>query len=1391
MHTLKYMKTLPTILLLLLTVYSYGQSEKLFTVDRELSNSNINQIYQAKDGVVWIATEDGLNRYDGAKFSVYKHEENNTNSLVDNNVRTLFEDSKGNFLIGTERGLQLYDPASNCFSEIPILYQTGENMSAHISMITERQNGQLLIATAGHGIYSLHINGISPTIKEAQLPVPNFFIIYIFEDNKENLWISTEGDGLYRINKSNQIFHYFDGKENAWNTVTCICQDEEGRIYASNKNKGMFIYDQNNDIFHPIANPNKTNLPINLLYNTQPGEIYIGTTGYGLKIYDTNKQEIKESEFSFTTFDFNKTEVHAIMKDNTGNLWLGINAKGVMLLPAITNHFKYMGSKSLTTNKIGSNSIKSIYKDKDDILWLGTANDGVYGIKENDQAAIHFEHKENSHSVPSTVNSIHQTADGRLWLASLLEGFAEMNPRTGTCNYYELQDRELNEVKSISCLTTDAAGERLWIGTMGGGLFYLDIKGSKITRCQSLKSGKEYQETYNILPNRWIASLLYTRNGRLYIGTYDGLGCLDTKTMSFTSVYGKNRLFKGSIIYTLFEDEKGDIWVGTTKGLIHLNKENGQSKTYTVNDGLPNNVICAIRSGGQDKLWITTNYGISNFDLKTANFVNYYVGDGLQGNEFSKNAACTDSQGRIIFGGINGITYFHPSEIKTEVKKPEVRIADFYIKNMAVKKGMRSGNYNIIKNTVQEAKDFHLCYKDNSFSIEFSTMDFYNPERITYFYSMDGKTWTTLAPGMNRVSFSDLPPSTYRFRVKAKNYTTYSDIEEVTIRIHPVWWASSWARLGYVVLLLTGIGFVVIQIRNRYRMHQEMLQHIHAEQINEAKLQFFINISHEIRTPMSLIISPLQQLMTMDKDKECRKRYAIIQRNAERVLQLVNQLMDIRKIDKGQMSLQFTQTELVSFVRDLCDTFGQQQAAVKNIQLEFHSEITEADIWIDTKNFDKVVLNLLSNACKFTPENGHIEVYLSMGIANELPKDEPLHQYIQLTVKDSGIGINPAEKKHIFERFYQIRNSQNNSNMGTGIGLHLTHSLVKLHHGSIRVESNGEGEPGCRFIIHLPQGCKHLRKKELETGSGCLSETTIEKTEVETYTKSLSTDNSDNEYIETKARARNRRHVLVVEDDEEIRNYICRELEDNFYMTQCTNGKEALELILKRTPDLVISDIMMPEMDGITLCKRIRQNVIINHLPIILLTALTREEDNLEGLETGADAYLMKPFSIELLRKTAINLIRSREQLRNAFSGRQDQEERVNRSEVKSPDDKLMERVMRVINENMNNPTLTVEMISAEVGISRVHLHRKLKELTNQTTQQFIRNVRLKRAASLLAEKRHSIAEVASLTGFTHPTYFATAFREIFGMPPTEYMDQHVKKKLIETISESEDFPLN
>ena len=964
--------------------------------------------------------------------------------------------------------------------------------------------------------------------------------------------------------------------------------------------------------------------------------------------------------------------------------------------------------------------------------------------------------------------SLYEDSNNDLWIGTYQQGLFRKRNHSTHFEQIAIPTSSGNKQTSIYSIVEDQY-KQLWIGAMGDGLYKIDLKTGKAYTMPYVTTGFEYTPQKDVLHNRWINCLLHSSDNKLYFGTFDGFGCLDIKTENFVSTYSENRILPGELIYSLYEDHERNIWIGTDYGMKRFNPETKEIKVYTTKNGLPGNSISGITADADGHLWISTSFGLSRFHIATETFVNFYASDGLQGNEFTKRAIYKGKRGEINIGGTEGVTFFNPKEITNPGKKPWLRISDFYLFGTPVRKGTLSGGTPITSSKISQAEEFRLSHQDNSFSIEFSAMEFYNPEHIQYLYNLNNKGWVSLQPGSNRISFSNVEPGTYHFQVKAKEYTTFSDTIEFKIIITPPWYATWWARCIYAILFCLILAGIVWQIRHRYRTRQQMLEHQHAEEINEAKLQFFINISHEIRTPMTLITSPLQKLISKDSDVERQQTYRLIHRNAERILSLINQLMDIRKIDKGQMVLKFKEMDIVPFIKDVVSVF-EYQAKSKEITLSFTSQDDELKAWIDRKNFDKIIFNLLSNAIKYTPQGGHVQLMLSTG-KNPHASNTALQHYLELQVKDNGIGVNEEEIHRIFDRFYQIRNNQNNSSVGTGIGLHLTRSLVELHQGEIIARNNEDGK-GCSFYVRIPLGKAHISPEHLDETAEPMSNLTPEIAEVkETPVTEVSTE------TDSPIRTKSKHRILVVEDDEEIRHYLCKELGGDFHVQECNNGKDALSLILRKAPDLVISDIMMPEMDGITLCRKIKQNVNVNHVPVILLTAKTREEDTVEGLQQGADAYIAKPFNIEILRQTAMNLIKGRELLKNNFSGNQVQEEKVTKIQAESPDERLLNRVMKVINENMGNANLNVEMIASEVGISRVHLHRKLKELTNQSTRDFIRNVRLKQAAALLSEKKHSVSEVAALTGFPNIAYFSTAFKELFGISPSGYMNRNLEEK--------------
>lgn len=1352
-----------------------AQTGKFYSTDKELSNSLINAVYQDRKGFIWIATENGLNKFDGTRFSIYRHNATDSTSLKNNYVRTLFEDSRGNFWIGCINGLQRYDRATDNFHELFISRKDGRK-NPHITSIIERRNGDLWIATSGQGAISLKKNSNPASFHiETELTdqIGSNYLNVIFEDSRQNLWIATEEKGLYRYSpESKELKSYKAPYHIAGDDVSAICEDAHGQIFVGTLTKGLFrLSSRQEGNFEPVLYQNRMNLNIRTLIIDTRGKLIIGTDGEGVKEYQPQQDIIVDSEINAGPFDFSKSKVHSLIEDKDHNLWLGIFQKGLILVPGISNKFDYYGYKSIHNNTIGSSCVMAIHTDEQATIWIGTDNDGLYAINDQGKQLRHYTHQAgNPQSVPGTILCLYEDSNQELWLGSYFDGLARMNKQTGTCqDATSLLQGNLNAGKpKVSCIIEDK-NKNLWVGTYGSGLYKINLPTQHVTYYESTRNEND-DWSINRLPNDWISYLLEDREGMIWIGTYKGLAVLNPQTDNFINYKKQNNLLPGYVVYSLLESSNGEIWAGTSEGLVCLNKDRLTPVLFTTADGLPSDIICGLAEDEKKNIWISTHQGISKLNPPEKKFINYYAGDGLQGNEFTRTAVFKDKRGKIFFGGTNGVTAFYPQDI-TEIKKEmNVLITGFHVANRPVKKGDKSGNNVITDTAVMDTEQFTLAYNENTFSIDFSVLEFSNPDRISYQYKIKelGDEWISTQPGTNRVTYSSLKPGKYTFSVQARDHNNFSNIRTVTIAITPPWYQTWWAKVIWGCLGALLIYALTMYILSRIRHRQEVMRQKHMEQINEAKLQFFINISHEIRTPMTLIISPLEKLLAEHSEKQ--PVYLMIYRNAQRILRLINQLMDIRKLDKGQMHLKFRETDIVGFINDLMQTFN-YQAQKKNITFTFEKELEGADslkVWIDLNNFDKVLMNVLSNAFKYTHEGGNIEVLLKTG-HNDAYRGA-LKDYFEIDITDNGIGIDKNKIEQIFERFYQIDNDMTQSNFGTGIGLHLSRSLVELHHGIIKAENREDGQ-GTRFIIRLPLGSNHLKAEELENPEETGSEPTISQLPKDSIYETEE-ENKTNEYRKHKAKTRYR--VLIVEDDEEIRRYIRSELDSDFRIYECTNGREGLETILKEKPDLVISDVMMPEMDGITLCRKIKQNININHIPIILLTAKSKAEDQIEGLEIGADAYIVKPFNTELLRTTISNLIANRERLRGKLVGEQQVEEKITKIEMKSNDEILMSKVMKTINDHLADPTLNVEMLAANVGMSRVHMHRKLKELTNQSARDFIRSIRLKQAANLLREKNLSVSEVAYATGFSNLSHFSNTFRDFYGISPSEYKEQQM-----------------
>lgn len=1352
----------PFVIYVISSFTAYAQTGRFYTTDGGLSSSLINHFFQDSKGFMWTATEYGLNSFDGLCFANYWHVSGDSTSIKNNYVRTLFEDSRQNLLIGCIDGLMRYDRETNTFSEIPMI-RAGKQVFPHVTQMQELHNGEIWMTTTGQGMFRLDEQRKQAVSVDELLRQSNYnFQSCFYEDSYYNLWIGTYGNGLIcymPATKEVRVFKYPTLNDN---NIAAIIEDKQGNLFVGTQKRGLSCYNRKKNTFTPVPYVGNGALSVYCMALVD-GQLLVGTDGQGLKLYNPIKKQLEDYTINTAPIDFSEGKIHTILEDKDKNLWLGLFQKGIVLIPKQSNPFEYYGSKSTYYNPIGQGCVMSIFQDSNQHLWIGADNEGIYELDAEGGCLRHYQPGSSSHSVANTIMCIYEDSEKNLWLGSYTRGIAKLNRKTGVCDYSLPVDNE--KILSI----TEDKQKNLYIGTLGSGFYQYNLQTGSLKHYESAKD-ETGDLKRNELVNDWINYIFCDSEGFIWLGHYKGVSCFNPLTGSFINYRQVNTLISGCVGYAIQEDYSGNIWAGTTDGLYCFNKKTEELKRFTTADGLSNNVICGLCEDSRHDIWLSTYMGISKYDVKNNRFVNYYSGDGLQGNEFTHGAFYKDKKGKIYFGGINGVTYFSPESIGSVSKETNVWVTDFYVFNHPIHKNSLSGGEPVIDTSVQDANQFRLSYKDNTFSIVFSTLQYNNPEQISYQYKVDelGSQWLSTEPGVNRVTYNNLPPGQYTFQVRALNYGNYSETRTVKILITPPWYQTWWAYCVYITLAGLLVLGIVNYILSRMRHRREIMKREHAEQLNEAKLQFFINISHEIRTPMTLIINPLEKLLADKRDGELHKTYLMIYRNAQRILRLINQLMDVRKLDKGQMFMKFRETDMVGFIADLMQTF-EYMARKKNIRFVFKHEMPQLKVWIDLNNFDKVLMNILSNAFKYTPDGGEVQVSLSTG--RDITRRDALRDYFEIVITDSGIGIDRNKIERIFERFYQIDNDVTKSNFGTGIGLHLSRSLVQLHHGIIFAE-NREDAPGSRFIIRIPLGSAHLRTDELETvDADTVMFHTVDKPVLAKLEEELM---MGEEEPQTGTKAKTRLRILVVEDEIEIKAYLKSELSDEYKVETCNNGKEAYDLILRDTPDLVISDVMMPEMDGLALCRKIKQNTNVNHVPIILLTAKSKPEDTLEGMETGADAYMVKPFNTELLKRTIANLIANRRLLRNKFSGAQQQEDKIEKITMKSGDEILMGKIMKVVNEHLDDPTLNVEMLASEVGLSRVHVHRKLKELTNLSTRDFIKNIRLQQAATLLAQDHKlTVSEIAYATGYTNLSHFSSSFREKYGMSPKEYMNQH------------------
>lgn len=1290
-----------------LSLMVWADSGELFTSGK-LSSSLINCIVQDKYGYIWVGTEYGLSKFDGYRFTNYLHNEEDTTSITDNIISDLLVDKKGNLWIGCAKGLMRYNYETNNFSRL----QFPDGRKPRIYSMVESHRGDILLGTAGYGLYSVKNNGIEKTANNRftirwerayAKRDSDVFFTHIYEDKHQYLWQSSHLSTFTRFIEKQGKVQRKDFKSPYGAPVAFIQHRPQAMLIVCMY--GIIYYDYQTgriaDAGYDLGTF-KNHVTINNATFDHDGNLYISTSEHGALIIKKGSNKVEQLENSNSNFNLSTAFVNDIIEDKDNNLWIGCYKKGLYLLNQRQQAFSSWSFSA--QNYIIGSSVSSIAPGENGETWCTVQNSGVFCFDASGKIIAHP-------TSPAGTCIIYKDRRGAYWISNG-SALYSYNPHTGA-----YQEKLTFTSAGIYCMTDDNQGN-LYISVYSKGLYIYNVESGKVTVLNMRQRGNK-----GFLCNDWVRSMAFDHTGHLWIGTSNGVSCLNTKTLSFKD-FGWNIILKDRQANGICEGKNGNMIIGTEEGLYLFDRKNNKTLALPHAEVLKGKQVCSIIKDHQGDLWISTTMGIWQYDQKNRQFIGHINGNGLTTREYVLGSSMHTASDLIAFGTSDGITTFYPERVRAKkMELGDVHLTNFIIDGKPI-------------NCLTD--EFTIPYEENSFTLEFSLLNYRNTDNISFQYRINEGKWNSTNEGSNAVSFNKLKPGSYTLEVRAMSNGNFSKKSTIIhIKVCDPWYASTWAFLLY---FLTAAG-IILYIIYRYERHRK-------EDLEETKMQFLINATHDIRSPLTLIMGPLNKLKTRITDAESKQDIDTIDRNAQRLLLLVNQILDERKIDKDQMHLHCQKTELKEFLRGIMSlyNFNAQERSITLSLKEDESLKEEGNlqVWIDRINFDKVISNLLSNAMKYTSDGGEITLIIGKNKESAIIK-----------VEDTGIGLKEEKTDRLFERFYQGNNNSDIHIEGTGIGLNLCRALVKMHGGAIRAYNRTDGIKGSCFEVNIPLGKEHLKPEEILQEDGTkTAESTGKRTQ-----------------------ANRNFNILIVDDDAEIAHYIKTELSDWYRFEHASNGKEGLKMLLTGKYDLVISDVMMPEMDGVTMLKKIKGNSNVSDIPVILLTSKSEVENRLEGLRKGADAFLAKPFNMEELHILIDNLVDNVRRIRGKYSGAQGQKAKIEQIQVKGNNDALMERVMKYMNEHLADPDLNVEKLTEDVGISRAQLHRKLKEIAGVSAGEFIRNLRLEQAARLIEEGQINITQVAYSVGFNNQTHFSTVFKKHYGMSPSEYAETKRKEK--------------
>ncbi len=1356
------------------------------TSEDGISQSEVYSFLHDSKNYMWFGTLDGLNRYDGYTITTYNADSEDPNSLVHSTIYTLSEDKFGRIWIGTANGLNVFDMQSLRIYTIPNFY-SGRKLIIRTLLADDRnlwvgtQEGLFRLTIPMNELSEKRLGNIAKTADHVDLEIHGEKSIYtsildITKASDGKIWLGTwKGISSFSFEPENKIHYRFTDFSCPLDNivqVNSIIEDQNNNIWIGTQENGLYRYVPETDALRNFRKTQQTSFisnNIKMMVSDQQGNIWVGTFNDGLLKIDAT--DLLSDDLPFKIFQNNEFKpgslnsnlIRAIYVSRDGLVWIGTLGKGINIYNPYQKDFRTIRIPPDSTGAV-NNFIRSVYEDSEKNLWLGLHNGGL--VKYDAGTESFKKMYMNSYA---TIFHIHSCCENYFWIATSLGAHIVVPGEDQVTTVASLNFEEASDQMAYNaCFNVETSSQDIfWIASMSG-----------IARVKLKPGFKLEKEVYNVNSSPAMSFdntrvLLYDKlRNTLWAGT-EGGGLneliLDSEQFPDTIIFhqaksGEPGFLSSNYVRSLCLDSKNDLYVGTYEGLNRLQRKESspgyEIRVWKTGDGIANNMIQSIESDDDEYLWLGTNGGLSRFEPAKEVFVNYHISDGLQSNEYSEHASFKAPDGELFFGGINGVDAFYPRQIQPNPLSPTVAITDLYLFNMRVKVGQKTGNHTILEKPIDATDTLNLRSAENDIRFDFSALFYADPEKIKYAYTLEGydEKWINTDATRRVANYTNLPFGNYMFKVKATNNdgTWNDDPATLFIHISTPFYLKWWAFVIYVTLFVFAIWYftrysiIKITTKDRLVLENEHNQRLH--ELDVMRTKFFINISHDLRTPLTLITGPLEKIVrTFQLEPGLKHQLDLVNRSAKRLKYLVEQLLDFRKAEAGKLTAHRSKVALIQFIETEIEYF---EGAIKEkeLELQFIHDINETEVCIDTDMMGKVIFNLMSNALKYTREG---TIYLRVRIDTVKEENESVDhskkKWVVIEIEDSGSGISMEKSERIFDRFYQ--DPEKNRGKGYGIGLSHSKDLVEAHHG--RIEASSIPGKGTKFTIFLPMLTDNeeiMSCEESEDSNYHIVEPSIiEETDTELEEETAGQLNS----------------ILVVEDTADLRDYIAFNLQEKYRVIEAADGDDGLLKAKQFIPDLIISDIMMPRMDGIEFCHLIKTNIDTSHIPVILLTARVDDETKYKGIETGADDYISKPFEMEYLILRIKNLLKTREHLRNLFKKNLDLEPSA--ITLTSADDAFLKKLMEIIEAGIPDSEYSVEAMEKEIGMSHTHFYRKVKSLTGQSGKELLQNMRLKRAANLISQDQLRISEVAYMTGFTNPKYFSKCFKEKYGVSPSEY----------------------